>query len=350
MESLSIRPQVEQTIDNFLSQQKPLLDNVSPAAGAMAEFSKEFLTGGKRLRAAFCYWGYRGAGGADCEEIIKAASALEFLQGCALVHDDVMDASDTRRGKPSIHKKFEQLHLAGDWVGDRALFGIGGAVLLGDLLLSWADQLLLNSGFTQPALARAKNVYDTMRTELMAGQYLDLYSQAKRGGSVDEAFNVIRFKSAKYTIERPLQLGAALATSDQTYFEQFTHYGLPLGEAFQLRDDLLGVFGDPQETGKPAGDDLREGKRTVLIEIAFKSASGEQLAFLTEHFGSADLTLDQIEKIREIIIDLGALAQVETLISQLLEKSTSALEVSSVTATAKKALFELAIAATSRRL
>lgn len=350
MESLNIRPQVQQVIDNFLNVQKPLLDNVSPAAGQMVDFSRDFLTGGKRLRAAFCYWGYRGAGGELNEEIITAASALEFLQGCALVHDDVMDASDTRRGKPAIHKRFEELHHLGNWAGDQSLFGIGGAVLLGDLLLSWADQLLLTSGFDQSSLTRAKQIYDTMRTELMAGQYLDLYSQAKRGGSVAEAFNVIRFKSAKYTIERPLHLGAALATADQKYFEELTNYGLPLGEAFQLRDDLLGVFGDPQETGKPAGDDLREGKRTVLIEITLKQAKGSQLEVLNKNFGRPDLDIEQIEKMREIIKEIGALAEVEKLISDLFEKSQSALEVSSITNEAKKALFELAIAATSRRL
>jgi geranylgeranyl diphosphate synthase type I len=350
MESLRIRPQVQGVIDNFLEEQKPLLNKVSPAAGALADFATDFLAGGKRLRAAFCYWGYLGANGEDNVEILKAASALEFLQGCALVHDDVMDASDTRRGQPAIHKRFEQMHSSGNWAGNESLFGVGGAVLLGDLLLSWADQLLMTSGFSGDKLIRAKNIYDTMRTELMAGQYLDLYSQAKRGGSMDEAFNVIRFKSAKYTIERPLHLGCALAVNDQKLMDSYSQYGLPLGEAFQLRDDLLGVFGDPTETGKPAGDDLREGKRTVLMEIAFKKASPAQKQLLDRLFAKPDLALAEVVELRDVIQLTGALAEVEALISERLERSQGALEVSSITDEAKTALFELAIVSTSRRL
>lgn len=350
MESLKIRPKVQEIIDEFLTEQKPILDGVSPAAGQMVEFAQEFLSGGKRLRAAFCYWGYKAAGGTSEKEILRAASALEFLQGCALVHDDVMDASDTRRGKPSIHKRFESLHDEGSFAGSKELFGVGGAVLLGDLMLSWADQMLLTSGFEAESLKRGKDLYDLMRTELMAGQYLDLHNQAKRGGDVDEAFNVIRFKSAKYSIERPLQLGGKLAVEDDALNKTLSDFGLPLGEAFQLRDDLLGVFGDPEVTGKPAGDDLREGKRTVLIELAFKNASSSQRHELSNLFGKASLSLLEVDKLREVLEATGAQAEVEKLIEQLFERSNKALSESNITVEAKNALAELAIAATSRRL
>lgn len=350
MESLKIRPQIQENINDFLEEQRIILDNVSPAAGQMIDFAKDFLSGGKRLRAAFCYWGYKGAGGTAEKEILQAASALEFLQGCALVHDDVMDASDIRRGNPSIHKRFEQLHQNGNWAGSAELFGTGGAVLLGDLMLSWADQMLLTSGIEPVALKRGKHLYDLMRTELMAGQYLDLYNQAKRGGSLDEALNVIRFKSAKYTIERPLQLGCNLALGDAVLVLSFADYGLPLGEAFQLRDDLLGVFGDPQETGKPSGSDLQEGKRTVLIELAFQMANSSQKLVLDELFGKGTLSPQQVGQLKEVIQASGALEKVESLIEQLFEQSQSALAVSCITAEAKTALSELAVAATSRRL
>lgn len=350
MESLKIRPKVQEIIDEFLKAQKPILDQVSPAAGQMVDFAKEFLGGGKRLRAAFCYWGYKAAGGNSEKEILQAASALEFLQGCALVHDDVMDASDTRRGQPAIHKRFENLHESGNFAGNSELFGVGGAVLLGDLMLSWADQMLLTSGFESTALKRGKDLYDLMRTELMAGQYLDLYNQAKRGGDIEESFNVIRYKSAKYSIERPLQLGGKLAIDDHNLNLSLSNFGLPLGEAFQLRDDLLGVFGDPEVTGKPAGDDLREGKRTVLIELAVAKANSSQKQLLDDLFGKPALTLAEVNKLREVLEETGAHAQVETLIEQLFERSNQALSESKVTAEAKNALSELAIAATSRRL
>ena len=350
MESLKIRPQIQEIIDEFLQEQKPILDGVSPAAGQMVDFAKEFLSSGKRLRAAFCYWGYKASGGSDETEILRAASALEFLQGCALVHDDVMDASDTRRGKPAIHKRFENLHETGSFAGNKELFGVGGAVLLGDLMLSWADQMLLTSGFESAALKRGKDLYDLMRTELMAGQYLDLYNQAKRGGDVNESFNVIRFKSAKYSIERPLQLGGKLAVDDPLLNKTLSDFGLPLGEAFQLRDDLLGVFGDPEITGKPAGDDLREGKRTVLIEIAFEKANPAHKKLLDDLFGKATLSLSEVNAMREVLEETGAHNQVESLIEQLFERSNKALFESNVTSEAKNALAELAVAATSRRL
>ena len=349
MDSLSIRPQIQECLDNFIAEQKPILTNISTSLLPLSDYVQEFLSGGKRLRAAFCYWGYLGAGGSDQAAIIKASSALEFLQACALVHDDVMDASDTRRGKPAIHKRFETMHLEGKWLGDNKQFGMGGAILLGDLLLSWADELLMNSGIEINSLMRGKKIYDIMRTELMAGQYLDIFEQARGGGSIENALNVIQYKSAKYTIERPLNLGAALANPDQNLLTQYSNFGLPLGKAFQLRDDVLGVFGDPSETGKPAGDDLREGKRTVLIELTFQNSSSSQKDQLAKLFGTS-LNDAEISTLREIVTQTGALAKVEELISSYLDESTKALAVANITPEAKTALSELSLAATSRRV
>ena len=349
MKSLEIRPRVQKCIDEFIAEQRPILNKVSPSLNELANFTQEFLSGGKRLRAAFCYWGYVGAGGKDSQEIICAATSLEFLQACALIHDDVMDASDTRRGKPSIHKRFEKMHKENKWLGETKQFGMGGAILLGDLVLSWADELLLKSGLDAQDLLRGKKIYDLMRTELMAGQYLDIFEQSRGGGSLENAFNVIRYKSAKYTIERPLHLGAAMAKDDDEILKNYSDYGLPLGEAFQLRDDVLGVFGDPEETGKPAGDDLREGKRTVLMEMTFEKANASQKETLNKLFGNL-LTDDDVALLRQIVTETGALAEVETMISTLLHKSQQALAMAKIASQAKEALSELALAATSRRV
>ena len=173
---------------------------------------------GKRLRPAFCYWAWRGAGGDDSPEAIAAATSLELLQACALVHDDVMDGSDTRRGLPAAHRRFAALHRESGWLGSPEDFGVGSAILLGDLCLSWADQMLLSSGLPAAALERAKPVYDDMRTELMAGQYMDLLEQARGGGSVERALRVVRYKSAKHTIERLLELGATLAAPTRRWW------------------------------------------------------------------------------------------------------------------------------------
>ncbi|MFD0528010.1 polyprenyl synthetase family protein [Kitasatospora arboriphila] len=250
-----------------------------PQLGPVSEALRDFLLdGGKRLRPAFCYWGWRGAGGsADHPGIADAAAALELLQASALVHDDLMDRSDTRRGLPSVHRRFEGLHRENGWRGDREQYGASAAVLLGDLLLIWCDELFQSSGLPDDAVRAAKPVFDLMRTEVMVGQYLDVLEpvagDSADAGALDRAQTVLHYKSAKYTIERPLQVGALLAGAGPGLVEAYGAFGLPLGEAFQLRDDLLGVFGDPAVTGKPAGDDLREGKRTLLVAHAMRGLS-----------------------------------------------------------------------------
>lgn len=343
-----LRAAVQETIDRFVADQSKLLAEVSDDLIPLVDAVTDLLRGGKRLRPAFCYWGFRGAGGQHSDEAVRAAAALEFLQACALIHDDVMDGSDTRRGLPAAHRRFATLHRGSGWLGSPENFGVGAAILLGDLCLSWADELLLVSGMPQDALDRAKPVYDVMRTELMGGQYLDLLEQAMGGGSVDRAMRVVRYKSAKYTIERPLHIGAALAGADQATFDAYSGYGLPLGEAFQLRDDVLGVFGDPSETGKPAGDDLREGKRTVLIAVALENADPEQASIIRAHLGDPALDSAGVERLRQIITDTGALEQAEQSISRLTEQALASLSEIEMPAPSREVLEALAIAATSR--
>jgi len=348
LDAEDLRTRVQKRLDEFLATQIPLLDDVSPELAPLAEALTDLLRGGKRLRPAFAYWGWRGAGGADCEQAVAAATALELLQACALVHDDVMDGSDTRRGLPAAHRRFGTLHRGNEWLGSSEAFGVGAAILLGDLCLSWADELLFQSGLPVDALVRGKPIYDVMRTELMAGQYLDLLEQARGGGSEARAMRVVRFKSAKYTIERPLHLGASLAGAPAETLVSYSGYGLPLGEAFQLRDDVLGVFGDPAQTGKPAGDDLREGKRTVLVAAAVEAASPAQAALLRRHLGDPALDADGVATLREIITDTGALDHVERLISALTDQCFAALDAADLDAAATAVLRGLATAATSR--
>jgi geranylgeranyl diphosphate synthase type I len=343
-----LRPRVQKAVDDFISTQREILDGVSDDLDPLVEAVTDLLSGGKRLRPAFCWWGYRGAGGADTEEALRAAAALEFLQACALIHDDVMDGSDTRRGMPSAHHRFAMLHRGSEWLGSPEAFGVGAAILLGDLCLSWADELLLTSGVPAEHLKAAKRVYDEMRTELMAGQYLDLLEQARGGGSVERAMRVVRFKSAKYTIERPLHMGAALAGADADVMAAYSGYGLPLGEAFQLRDDVLGVFGDPGETGKPAGDDLREGKRTVLIATAMARATPAQAAQIRRHLGDPGLDATGVALLREVIADTGALNHAEQLITSLTDQALAALASVDLQLPAPEVLAGLAYAATRR--
>ncbi|GAB3419274.1 polyprenyl synthetase family protein [Flindersiella endophytica] len=345
-----VRHRVDEALEAFLARRSTELADIDAELAPQLKVVADLTAGGKRLRPLFCYWGWRGAGGAPDEPgIIQAAAALELLQASALVHDDVMDNSDLRRGKPAAHRQFASMHTERGWEGPSDWFGAGGAILLGDLCLCWADQMLRECGLPAERLFPAFGYFDIMRTEVMAGQYLDLVSQASGRSSQTQAMRVVRFKSAKYTIERPLHIGGALTGAPPELLAAYSSFGLPLGEAFQLRDDVLGVFGDPGVTGKPAGDDLREGKRTVLIAKTLDAAAPEQVERFGHCFGNPELDADGVADLREIIVATGALAAVERLIAELAETAHAALaETPLADEAAREALTELAYASTQR--
>ena len=352
LDAEDLRARVQKALDDHLSVQARRLDDVSPDLGTLMECITELLRGGKRLRPAFCYWGWRGAGAPDGEAIVTAAAALELFQAAALLHDDVMDGSDTRRGRPATHRRMANLHRGNGWTGDGEQFGESAAILAGDLCLSWSDEMFARSGLPVDALWRGHEVFDLMRTQLMGGQFLDVLEQvlpeADGGGTVERARRVIHFKSAKYSIEHPLLIGGALAGASPELMASYSAFGLPLGEAFQLRDDVLGVFGDPAETGKPAGDDLREGKRTVLVALALEAASPSESAAVRQRLGDPRLDFDGVQALRQILVATGALEQVEQMIADLVAKSQAALARSDVAEPAHGALTGLAHAATAR--
>jgi geranylgeranyl diphosphate synthase, type I len=345
-----IRDQTGSVLADFLGRQRPVLQRISQDLLPCLDAIAELLAGGKRLRPAFCYWGWRAAGGADCPGIHAAAAALELLHASALVHDDVMDASDTRRGHPSVHRRFAAMHEAGRWRGSAESFGAGAAILIGDLLLAWTDELYQGSRLPAGALRHGQPVLDAMRAEVFCGQYLDLLGQYAGDGTVGNALRVAVYKSAKYTIERPLQLGVTLASprDPAPVLDACTRYGIPLGIAFQLRDDLLGVFGDPALTGKPAIDDLREGKRTVLVAMALERASAAQRELLERRLGSPMLDEAGAAEIRAVLTGTGAAAACEQMIGSSVAQALSALEGAPMADEAKQALADLAVAATAR--
>ena len=309
------------------------------------------LSGGKRLRPAFAYWGWRAVAAAEPDpDVLLLFSALELLHACALVHDDVIDRSATRRGRPTAHVQFAALHRDRSWSGSPDDFGTSAAILLGDLALSWADDIVLAADLSRDARLRVQPVWADIRTEVMAGQYLDIVAEASAAESIASAMNVDMFKTACYTVTRPLQLGAAAAADRPDVQAAFGQFGTDLGVAFQLRDDVLGVFGDPEVTGKPSGDDLRSGKRTVLLAEAVELADkSDPLAanLLRTSIGTA-LTDAQVAELRDVIEAVGALAAAEHRIDTLSRRALATLAAAPIDAAAKAGLSELANLATNR--
>ncbi|WP_436408534.1 polyprenyl synthetase family protein [Agromyces chitinivorans] len=356
---------VHTRIDEFLTERHTILVSISPDLDPLADFSRRFLSGGKRFRALFCYWGWeavRGHSGgfdpfapddepgADPADVVSVAAALEFFHAAALVHDDIIDHSDTRRGAASAHREFEGLHRDAAWDGDAATFGEAAAILTGDLLLSWADDLM-DAGTSalddRSRQAAARREFQRMRTEVTAGQYLDiLEEQAWRRQPESQlrarAERVIVYKSAKYSIEAPLRIGAALAGADPAQLAALSAFGLPLGIAYQLRDDLLGVYGDPATTGKPSGDDLREGKRTVLVAIARERLQPGQRRLLDELLGDPGLDAAQVAMLQETLTACGAVEEVERIISARVAEAVAALDGAPLSRAARAELTTLA--------
>jgi len=295
------------------------------------------LAGGKRLRPAFCHWAYVGAGGApDDPAVVDAGAALEMLHTFALVHDDVMDGSNLRRGQPAIHRRFMTRHDTQRWRGETRRYGEGAAILVGDFAFVYADILLRSV----PPVARP--IFDELRVELCVGQYLDLEGTASGSSDPVQAERIERYKSGKYTVERPLQLGAALAGRLDELAAPLSAFGLPLGEAFQLRDDILGVFGDAAITGKPVGDDLREGKLTPLVATAAARATGSASRMLGQ-LGRADLDEAEIAGLQAVLVDTGAVDEVERGIERLVAQALDALSVAPIAPEARLALEELGV-------
>ncbi|MFD5660697.1 polyprenyl synthetase family protein [Streptomyces hirsutus] len=278
------------------------------------------LRGGKRLRTAFAWCGWRAAGGSgDATALLRTGVALELVQACALIHDDLMDGSPLRRGAPAVHVDLARMHRAARMTGSSEAFATSAAVLAGDLALGWADDLLTETALGSPYGPQLYREWRAMRGEMVAGQYLDIHAQAAGSSGVDEAVGIATLKSALYTVERPLALGASLAGADARALDALRSAGRCAGLAFQLRDDLLGTFGDPDLTGKPAGDDLRTRKLTYLLAVGLRlaEASGDREAADVLGPHASARSDETVERMRAALKRTGAWTVVEDRITEL---------------------------------
>jgi geranylgeranyl diphosphate synthase type I len=346
---LTLPKLVDEALAGYLADRRELGARMEEHfTGAVDALSDFVLSGGKRLRPTFAWWGWRAAGGDPdspiADAVLTAVSSLELIQACALVHDDLMDASEVRRGKPTVHVAFARKHREQGWLGEPERFGLAASVLIGDIALAWADDMLFAAGLPTDALQRLSTPWRDMRTEMLAGQYLDVLTQASGDASPDAALRIDRLKTAAYTVERPLHMGAAIGGGSTELIDGLRAFGADIGLAFQLRDDLLGVFGDPVVTGKPAGDDLREGKRTLLVALGM--ANGADI--LHDVLGKPDLDVATVDLVRAKLVEVGAVAEVEERIASLTDTALARLRATPVAAPAGDRLAELAVSATKR--
>ncbi len=368
-ESTRLVDLVQEDIDRFLDVREPQLLAIAQELAPFTEYSRALLKGGKRFRALFCYWGWQSTQTSNNEfdllpesperevaAIVRASVALELFHAAALVHDDIIDNSDTRRGSESIHRQFESIHVAGGWTGSSDSFGRSAAILLGDLLLSWSDEAFdeaLALTASSSARATARGEHHRMRSEVMLGQYLDVLNEQAwmtypESEQLPRAHRVIVYKSAKYSVEAPLTIGAALGGGSADNLAALREFGLPLGIAYQLRDDVLGVFGDPDVTGKPSGDDLREGKRTVLVALARAALPSNAVTLFDELLGDRDLTDLQVRMLQDTIRESGAVEDVERIIQRNVDRAKNSLNDAEITPSARHQLLALADSAIKR--
>ena len=346
---------INERLQDFCAERRGEFERISADLVPLVDYCADLLTGGKRFRALFAFWsflGYRNhpVNETEFEALVGIGAALEMFHAAALVHDDLIDQSDTRRGKTAIHKRFEAIHENGVWDGSSQRFGAAGAILVGDLMLGWSSEIFGQALLLSPNTsveAACRNEFSRMRVEVMAGQYLDVVEENAGSSrpvqeSVARANQVMLYKTAKYSIEAPLLIGTAFAGGSETQLAEMSAFGIPLGLAFQLRDDILGVFGDPAVTGKPAGDDLREGKRTVLVAHTRSSLSPLVSKEFDKLLTSGKLSEHQIGFLQQTIKGSGALAKTEQVMNQLADNALSALSHLEIVPAAKLALEALA--------
>ena len=345
------RSWVEADIGRFLDAKARGVGIERLPAPAVESLRTFFRAGGKRLRPLLCACGWLAArGGRETAGLIRVGAALEMFHAFALIHDDVMDRSDLRRGRPTVHRLLAADFARSHPTGDSSRLGESAAILVGDLSLAWSDELIHSAGLEPAVFARVLGLIDRMRSELMFGQYLDLVTDARSGGGCAQPLTVIRYKTAKYTVERPLQIGAVLAGAGEDVLADLSAIALPLGEAFQLRDDLLGTFGDPGVTGKSRLDDLRAGKHTVLIALALGVADRDQTAVLHGVLGNEAISEADADRARHVLDATGATARVERMIADRYRRTLAALDRAALPADANEALRSLAHDAVWRRV
>ncbi|MCI3225110.1 polyprenyl synthetase family protein [Streptomyces sp. NP-1717] len=339
-----LKSRVDRELERFVGAEAEALLALDDGLAPLVDVLTAVTARGKRLRSAFCYWGWRAAGQPDSDAMVRAAASMELVHAAAVVHDDIIDESALRHGLPTAHVALREVFADGPRPKARAR---SMAMLAGDLLMSWAGQMFAGCGLPAAYLGRARGLWAVLARELIAGEALEIL-HTEGEADVRRSMKVIRYKTAKYTVEHPLHIGAGLGGAHPALREVFTDYGLPLGEAFQLRDDLIGLFGDPATTGKPNTDDISAARPTALIALTRQAATPAEQAELTALLGRRTLTAPQLRRVRAVVERTGARDRVEDMISERVKVAVCALDGAGLPDVAHRSLTRLADAATDR--
>ena len=320
------KSQLEPFLDAYFDAKIDEASKIHPEAVVLSEGVRRFIkNGGKRVRPAFTYAAYVASGGRSLEAILYASAALEVLHAWALIHDDIIDNADLRRGKPSVHKVFEDFHRKRGFRGSTEDFGVHVAILVGDLAFAYADELLNTAPFPAQRIRRAKEYYDLMKKQVIFGEYLDVVAPLKKQITERDLLTILEYKTAKYTIERPMHIGAALAGAEEDTLRGFSSYAIPLGQAFQIQDDIMGTFSNEAKIGKPVDSDIKEGKRTLLTLKAYEHSTRADKKLLDAVLGDQSASEADIEAVRQIIRSSGALEYSQELALKLIKKAKGAI-------------------------
>ncbi|MFD6879055.1 MULTISPECIES: polyprenyl synthetase family protein [unclassified Streptomyces] len=340
----AFKARVDEVLTRVVAEEADRFAAIDASLAAVAERLEASVSHGKRLRAAFCYWGWRAVGQPDSDALVRAAASMELVHAAAVVHDDLIDDSPLRHGRPTAHVALRRA-VSGRRGTSDAVDEVAAArslaMLVGDLLMSLAGQLFATCGLPSAYVARARPLWSVMARELIAGECLEIL-RTGTGPDTATALKVVRYKTAKYTVEHPLLIGGALAGAGARLREGYSAYGLPLGEAFQLRDDLLGLFGDPEHTGKANADDVHGHRPTTLLAETWRLADDEARELLRALLGRPDLNGEDLDVVRSTMRRLKAPDRIEDMIAARVEEALAALHELAVPEQAATALTALA--------
>lgn len=302
------RKKLDKHLENFFDRKISQASEISPLVSSMVKNLREFtLRPAKRVRAAFCYYGYLACGGKNKKAALEASMFIELIHSYLLIHDDIIDRDEFRRGKATMHNLYKKIYRSKSKIKDAEHFGVSMAIMAGDLASALGYEILIQSRFPDTLKLKALAKLNQSLFDVDAGQILDEFLEINSKPVLDDVLTVFKYKTNRYTVEGPLHIGAILGEADLKILNVFSRYSLPLGIAFQIQDDILGMFGSAKKIGKPVGSDLREGKQTILIVKALERADKRQKKIIISNLRKKKITREDLQKVRKIIIDTGSL-------------------------------------------